>query len=598
LAAAAAAGIVCLGCLHGIELSARQRQAADPRLDVNDVSYLWPVPASRADVENLLSAADTLGDGVSTLWPKDAFDALLDAAKAVSVEPFVGPVARVNFGAFDGDISTRHTWKVVAFRVDPSAPGCDASSIAQFGSTPQLRLVLQPVTVNDGTVRVHDVTAHLAFSYVTGAGPAGRARPDTSAFREIVSDLVALKADATAAGAATTGPLRVHPALEAAVPGFAARVKAFVKSRVSEPRLSAMAFMGVDGSEPWIFFAMSRRADGKFALAPQKVLGGNAAQMLTLRGGAAVTPSPTTQNVGNRGVSTSLLFPAGAAGRLATAVFADEAAPLFRDIPDVIANPQRAHLFNTDCVSCHTESTRRTALAIDLDESAFRYAPPAGISGVDAGHLPRDKWNVRNLGWFHPRNGAPVATVTTRTANEAAESAQFVNREYLDGRAPSGSSTAINASRSETAMSELVASPLTLVMTIKSAQDFAELKALIGKLQSLPPDRNPITVALNRLGTVHFARFVFLGDRQLAVITTYDGSFEDYIDSFVNAIGEVFDQLLAHMSDAPPLPVSAHRAEFLAYVKKNDLTAVPPFYSAYPTLKVLDILTLQKQAGM
>ena len=146
-------------------------------------------------------------------------------------------------------------------------------------------------------------------------------------------------------------------------------------------------------------------------------------------------------------------------------------------------------------------------------------------------------------------------------------------------------------------MSELVARPLTLVMTIKSQQDFVELKALIGKLQSLPPDRNPITVALNRLGTVHFARFVFLSDRQLAVITTYDGTFDDYIDSFVNAIGEIFDQLLAHMVDAPPLPVSSHRAEFLAYVKKNDLTAVPPLYSAYPTLKVLDILTLQKQGG-
>ena len=392
-----------------------------------------------------------------------------------------------------------------------------------------------------------------------------------------------LKADSTAAGTTTDGPLRVHPGLQARVPGFAAKVKAFLARRLSEPRLAAMAFMGVDGSEPWIFFAMRRTPAGTFVLAPQKPLSGSPAQMLTLRGGAAVTPTPSTGNVGTRGVSTSLLFPSGAAGKLGTAVFDGEPRPLHQDIPDIIANPQKAHFFNTDCVSCHSESARRKALDIPRGDGMFRYAVPAGISGADAGHLPQSAWNVRNFGWFQQRDSAPLATITTRTANEAAESADFVNREYLGAPAPPATPVANNASRSVTAMSELVARPLTLVMTIKSQQDFVELKALIGKLQSLPPDRNPITVALNRLGTVHFARFVFLSDRQLAVITTYDGTFDDYIDSFVNAIGEIFDQLLAHMVDAPPLPVSSHRAEFLAYVKKNDLTAVPPFYSAYPT---------------
>lgn len=146
-------------------------------------------------------------------------------------------------------------------------------------------------------------------------------------------------------------------------------------------------------------------------------------------------------------------------------------------------------------------------------------------------------------------------------------------------------------------MADNVANPLTLVMRIKSKDDFFKLKALIDHLQGLPTDQNPITKALNRLATVHFARFVFLDETKLAVITTYDGDFEDYIGSFVDAIGDVFDKLLAHMVDAPPLPVSEHRKEFLAYVLRNDLKAIPPFYSAYPKLKVLDILTLQKQTG-
>lgn len=144
-------------------------------------------------------------------------------------------------------------------------------------------------------------------------------------------------------------------------------------------------------------------------------------------------------------------------------------------------------------------------------------------------------------------------------------------------------------------MSEQVANPLTLVMTVKSREDFEQLKAVLFDLQSKPADQNPITVALNGISTVHFARFVFLNEHQLAVITTYDGSFERYIDAFVNKIGKVFDLLLRHVQDAPPLPVELHREEFLAYVRDHDLPCVGQMYSAYPNLSVLDVLTLEKQ---
>lgn len=60
-------------------------------------------------------------------------------------------------------------------------------------------------------------------------------------------------------------------------------------------------------------------------------------------------------------------------------------------------------------------------------------------------------------------------------------------------------------------MSEPVSNPLTLVMKIKSEQDYVELKALIERFQALPPDQNPIAVALENIGTVHFARFAFWG---------------------------------------------------------------------------------------
>lgn len=135
-----------------------------------------------------------------------------------------------------------------------------------------------------------------------------------------------------------------------------------------------------------------------------------------------------------------------------------------------------------------------------------------------------------------------------------------------------------------------VQSPLTLVMPIKSAADAAQLRAVLHQIQTAPPGMNPVSRALNTLGTVHFARFVFLEhDTRLAVITTYDGSFETYINEFVDQIGDVFNALLAHIDGAPPLPVQQHRAEFLAYVQANDLRGLEPFYSAYPTATVLDI---------
>lgn len=143
-------------------------------------------------------------------------------------------------------------------------------------------------------------------------------------------------------------------------------------------------------------------------------------------------------------------------------------------------------------------------------------------------------------------------------------------------------------------MPEPVANPLTLVMEIKSQADHDQLQKILADLQSRPSGANPITAALDNLSMVHFARFVFLSERQLAVITTYDGEFDRYIEAFAAKIGPVFDLLLAHVQDAPPLPVSDHPREFLDYVRRHDVRCVGTLYSAYPHLKVLDILTLER----
>lgn len=136
-----------------------------------------------------------------------------------------------------------------------------------------------------------------------------------------------------------------------------------------------------------------------------------------------------------------------------------------------------------------------------------------------------------------------------------------------------------------------VQNPLTLIMPIKSPEDYQELYAKLTQVQSLPPDKNPLNVALTSTGLVHFARFVFLDNNtKMGVITAYDGSLAAYVNAFIDKVGGIFDMLLAHMADAPPLPVEQYRKEFLAYVQAHDVPVVEPFYSAYPTLTVLDIL--------
>lgn len=145
-------------------------------------------------------------------------------------------------------------------------------------------------------------------------------------------------------------------------------------------------------------------------------------------------------------------------------------------------------------------------------------------------------------------------------------------------------------------MTNQVSFPLTLVMNIETAEGAAKIAALLTKFAAMPPDQNPINRALTSVGTVHFARFVFLTPLQLAVITSYDGPFDSYIEAFATDIGDIFDELLQYMVDHPPLPVQNNLPDFLAYVQKNDRSIIDgvrqPLYSAYPELTVFTILNL------
>ena len=422
-----------------------------PNLGLNDVSILLPPPTSSDDP--VLAITDLAFEG-APVWSDEAFAQFLGIANGDFGAVDASDVANNNRGSRI-DISAfadKSAWHVASVRIDPGAPGLSSAIAETFGQQPQIRLVLQPVT--DGAV-VHDVAAHVIYSFIAGAEPVPgcrlpRFQPDQERFRQIANDATALKS-ALAAGEiggvqiSTDGPLGIHPAADPEKASLATRtafrdaLKVFLETHLDPSKLNAMAIMGLPGGrnpEPWIFLAMAPNpGTGRFGPVPSPAIAQDRlrfAQMLDARPGTSGNPSVSPAVRANNlapvtcrfetpidpsnpdaplppetpeGLSTAELFPNGVPARM-------------REVVSVVADPARAHFFNTDCVSCHTETRREMDIlgTNDID------AP------VDPAVLPTELWNVRNFGWFPSfLNDGVFATATRRTAAETAEVVEALN---------------------------------------------------------------------------------------------------------------------------------------------------------------------------
>ena len=136
--------------------------------------------------------------------------------------------------------------------------------------------------------------------------------------------------------------------------------------------------------------------------------------------------------------------------------------------------------------------------------------------------------------------------------------------------------------------------PLNLILPIKKGSAPA-LKALLTGV-SARPDK-PVEQALTALGNVHHAQFVFLeDDTRLGVLTWYDGPFDDYILSFVEHIGFIFDQILSFIEGGQVLiPVREHREAFLSFIRTHDSVGQGVF-CAYPGSRAFDIRDAMEKA--
>jgi len=441
-----------IGILVGAGCAARAQAPAVPPLSANDVSWLFPAPTRAADFDNLISMRDltTPNPQDSTksdrVWSDSAFQQFL--AIAVSPEAQVG-TKQIGLPA---EAHTIDSWFIAGIRIDAGAPGLSDDIRGQFGQSPEIRLVVQPVTRNaDGTPKVLDIAGHLIFDFLVGAnnpaqaGCFPRPTPDLVAFKAIVAELAVLRTRLSigqlGANKVTTSgvPLGVHPGLLDATTANNLRqeMKAFLQRHISSQNLDAMAIVG---PEPWIFLSILKVPPGVVAALPNggfvpvhgpTLDGQQFAQLLNPVGTVPpVVPAPHTNNLNpitceNAAVAPASL-PVGARSGSSTTDLFTSALPADKtmQILGLIADPMKSHFFNTDCVSCHTE-TRRAMDLLLLKEMGV-------VSGIDPAVLPKDDWNVRNFGWSPFPGPQAQATATRRTAAETNAVVNFINSNLLN----------------------------------------------------------------------------------------------------------------------------------------------------------------------
>jgi hypothetical protein len=430
---------------------------ATPPLSADDVSWLFPAPTRAEDFAKLIAVRDLTTQNAQDptkrdlVWPYTVFQQFL----AITASP-AAQVAGTQI-ALPAEAQFMDAWFIAAIRIDAGAPGLSNDIRAQFGQLPEIRLIIQPVTRKpDGTPQVRDIAVHLIFDFKlkNSNDPASsdcsrRPIPDLDTFNTIVADLAALRTKLSdgqfgAHKVTTSGvPLGVHPGLADATTALNLReeMKSFLEKYISGQRLDAMAIAGLPAGKPapWIFLAMLNLHPGDLPALPNGGLvpvpgptldGQQFAQMLEPSGTSfQVVPEPHTNNLNpitckNAAKSATSLPIASRIGDATTEVFVNPALPTdkTKEILDVIADPNKSHFFNTDCVSCHTD----TRLARDILKIT-------NVPGIDSAALPKDSWNVRNFGWS-PAGGLQ-ATVTRRTAAETAAVVTFINSELLAKKA-------------------------------------------------------------------------------------------------------------------------------------------------------------------
>lgn len=366
--------LISLGC-GGAALHVEPPPPGRPRLTLNDVSFLLPLPAVNRE-GSLLGVAD---DGaMGPLLPRRLYDGLPLLVEKVKAEQLYGEL------------------RVVSVRVDPCFPG--SAPPAAPSCVKQVRLVAQPLTVKDGVLTTRDATVHLFYSL------------SDAAFASVTATLFELDA---AAGELTDGPLDVHPVIRRQ--GLDGPYHGKLKARLLEvcglATLTRVAFMAVDeAGVQWRFGAFD-------------VVGGALVDDLIPR--LPTLKVQAVQEFGTESFRNGALVPAAPNDPLDLLLRESEMRFADRRTLDKaltsalrIEHPDRSSPKTVDCASCHVASrARRNAERfhqVDSSGHADLFAAPGfDLTRLDA--VKDEPRALRAFGYFG-RDSA----FSQRTINESA----------------------------------------------------------------------------------------------------------------------------------------------------------------------------------
>ncbi len=355
----------------------------DGGLDLNDVSWLVPLPA--AGQVNTMLGFDARGSR-GPLLPRTLYDALPGMVSGLDPDMLFG------------------TFRVVSIRVDPCFPAS-----AMGGCLKQLRLVAQPVVVDSMLQSsTEDGAIHL-FYELNGAD-----------FADVRATLAELKA---LAGSETDGkPLDVHPVMKRQGLGgaYATKLFALVLRLCGQQNLKRVAFMRlVQHDVAWRFGALNVE-NGQLVADPIPRLNSSLEQGVQefgnddfrsgeLQPEAIGDPFPVLLSESEFRLTDQRTF-----DRAVTAALR-------------IEHPARSNPKTMDCGSCHTASrslrnaNKERPFDVSAHEDRFVANPRFNLTRVDAvGDDPRA---LRAFGYFEDKSA-----FSQRTINESAEVAEALSK--------------------------------------------------------------------------------------------------------------------------------------------------------------------------
>ncbi len=133
-------------------------------------------------------------------------------------------------------------------------------------------------------------------------------------------------------------------------------------------------------------------------------------------------------------------------------------------------------------------------------------------------------------------------------------------------------------------------SHLPLDFPIKSP---ASAKALTEELPPLMPD---FAKTQDKLGTVHFSRFMVKGDEKLLFLSDIDGEIDDHIKRLVENAGPVFDFIFKHVENPPATPVASNPESVIKWLRRHTREPIDTYFGYEASVQ--DIKAAAREAGV